>query len=375
MRESILGFRKQGHVVETLIMGDEMGAVASKQVKASFLKRLAKSIIPGYVWRSLKDYSLLRFDRKAEQLLEKKIGEFRPDLVYERTGYLQSSGCRVCARRSVKYFIELNAPFMEEARQFEGGGSFFSSSYRGEEKQIAYAQNVFVISGVLKSYLLKRYPGTDSSKIIVVPNGVNLGKIRVDSALKTDIRRKYAIGGDTTVIGFVGSIFPYHGVDLLIRAFASVMKLNPGRSLRLMIVGDGYVLDELKHLAGELGIGEQVLFTNSVEHKLVFSYIDVMDITVLARSNWYCSPVKIFEYGALGKAIIAPDTLPVKEVMQDEIEGLLVPPDVENLTTAINRLVNDISLRVKLGGNFKARVTANYSWKNTMEHILRYARQ
>ena len=139
---------------------------------------------------------------------------------------------------------------------------------------------------------------------------------------------------------------------------------------RLLIVGSGEALDDLKNLAQKLKIENQVVFAGSVPHHEVFNYIDLMDITVMAKSNWYGSPVKIFEYGAMGKAIIAPDVIPVRDVMIDAIDGILVQPEQVALTNALEKLFIDEKLRKNIADNFKQKVLANHTWEKMAEKLL-----
>jgi glycosyltransferase involved in cell wall biosynthesis len=102
----------------------------------------------------------------------------------------------------------------------------------------------------------------------------------------------------------------------------------------------------------------------------VYTYIDLMDITVMARSNWYGSPVKIFEYGAMGKAIIAPDTVPVRDVMIDGEDGLLVEPVVSLISSALSRLISDKEERSRFGRNFQRKVLEKYTWMRNARTAL-----
>lgn len=373
IRETILGFKEHGHEVVEIINGNEERRVFAQ--KGTGYKKLFKKFIPKIIWRTIKDYLLIKQDKKGEQAFEKKILEFKPHIVYERAAYLHASGINICEKHNVNYCVEINAPFSNEMRSFEGAKSLFDSQAKNVvAHQLRYAKKVFVVSSALKKYFLDDFHPLES-KLIVIPNSVNPQKIRIDSSLREELKQQYSITDETIIIGFVGSIFPYHGVDLLIEAFAKVFKKYSHKKMKLMIVGDGYLLGELKHLAEELSIGEHVIFTDSVEHDTVFTYIDLIDICVMAKSNWYGSPVKIFEYGAMGKAIIAPDVIPVKDVMTNEVDGLLVPPNEEKISEAMMRLIDSADLRTALGNNFRKKVLKNHTWNNTTGKILNYIMQ
>ena len=91
----------------------------------------------------------------------------------------------------------------------------------------------------------------------------------------------------------------------------------------------------------------------------------------MARSNWYGSPVKIFEYGALGRPIVAPDTGPVRDVMEHGVDGLLVQPCVNELTAAIQRLLREPSLAESMGAGFQRKVREHHLWRHVAARILK----
>jgi glycosyltransferase involved in cell wall biosynthesis len=329
-------------------------------------KQFLKKMIGPYLWRSLKDAKLIRFDKHSQQLLETEVQKFLPDLIYERAGFMFSSGAEVADKYKIKYITEVNAPFEEEVRSFEGAGSFYEGSGRKKFIQVMHQANlVCTVSSALKDFLAKTY-SINSGKILVTPNAISPDAIKMNVELQHQIKEKISNG--KKVIGFVGSIFPYHGVDLLISAFA---RINRERNdCLLLIVGDGYLIPELKNLAQDSGCANEVVFTGSVKHTDVFSYIDAMDIAVMAKSNWYGSPVKIFEYGALNKPIIAPDTIPVRDVMENEKDGLLIQPTEDAIHSALKRLLNDPGFAESVAASFRNKVLGNYTWKKVAENIL-----
>jgi glycosyltransferase involved in cell wall biosynthesis len=370
IREMINGMKELGHEVLPVIIGDEISTTGEETTvinKKGIIFSLAKKIIPSVVWRSLKELKLIRFDKHAEQILEEKVRVFKPDLIYERSAYLQTSGINIAKKYKIKHYMEINAPFIEEVKQFENSDTFLvKQAINFERELITSPDKVFVVSSGIKKYYSKY--STDTNKIIVMPNSINLDVIKVNVILKLQLENEFNTKGKT-VIGFVGSIFPYHGVDILIKGFAKYQLTNPASVL--LIVGDGYIIPELKELAKELNIPPyKVIFTGSVKHKDVFTYIDLMDITVLAKSNWFCSPIKIFEYGAMNKAVIAVNTIGVKDVMGDGVDGLLIDPTEENLFRALSALTNDEARRKQMAQHFHDKVVANYTWRKTAEVVL-----
>jgi glycosyltransferase involved in cell wall biosynthesis len=368
MREMIKAFEMLGHEVLPVIMGGVEVKEIDKKNQASdnfSLKAFLRKYTPASIWKTLLDIKLLQFDKKAEAVLKAKVAEFKPDLIYERGAYFQLSGVNVANNAGVKHILENNSPYVEESAVFERSrGYLYSGALKAEKELLEKTDKVLVVSTALKEYYVKKHK-INPDKILVTPNCINLDIVKVDEKLKQKISDKYDLQ-NKIIIGFVGSIFPYHGVDNLIEAFSVVSKNRP--DIKLMIVGDGETLQNLKKRASDLKI--DVIFTGSVKHKDVFTYIDLMDITVMPKSNWYGSPIKIFEYGSLGKAVIAPDNVPVRDVMVNKIDGLLIEETIEGLTNALNQFLDNEILRKSTGIAFRRKIENHYTWKKIAEEVL-----
>lgn len=367
-RETIKALRGLGHEVITLVMGGDTDTdhlqVYREKTTLSPLKAALKKLMPRFIWTSLNNYKLMLHDRRAGQRLEEYIAKYQPGLVYERSEYLQDSGAKATLRHGVKYFLEVNAPFVEEMDRFEGYSLFHARAHKVEAYKLARADKVFCVSSSLTDFLVKRYH-CERSKIIIQPNCIDPAKLANINPLS--VRRELKIQ-DASVIGFVGSIFPYHGVDLLIKGFAEVHGQNPRTCL--LIVGDGAILQDLKAMASDLGISDKVIFTGKIPHNKVFDYMAAMDICVMARSNWYGSPVKIFEYGLVKKPVIAPDTGPVRDVMEHYRTGLITRDNKDELVTAIHLFLNDKALAESCAENFHREVVQNYTWQKAAQTII-----
>ncbi len=370
-REIINGLRKSGHEVITVIMGgdniSDHSVILDQKTNTPFLKRSLKKIIPRFIWTSLNNYKLLMHDRVAEKRLEETILKNPPDLIYERSEYLQDSGAKMALKYNIKYFLEVNAPFVEEMNHFEGFSLYRGKAHKVEKFKLDTAQKVFSVSSALSAFLVDRYH-CDFNKIILQPNCINLEKMNQSKSGNDKLKADLNIGFEK-VIGFVGSIFPYHGVDLLIKAFAEVYKVNP--AIKLLIVGDGTIVPELKQLSQNLNTGNSVIFAGKIPHKDVFDYIDIMDICVMAKSNWYGSPVKIFEYGLMKKPVIAPDTSPVRDVMIHNESGLIVNNDTSALASAILMYLNNQAFAESCALNFHHKVIQEYTWQNAADRIIK----
>lgn len=178
-------------------------------------------------------------------------------------------------------------------------------------------------------------------------------------------------GPRPTVVGYAGHLYPWKGVDVLMHALARL----PG--VDAVIVGGHPAerdLARVQSLASSLGISERIRFTGQVppadvSRHLADAAVLVLPNTRTAISERYTSPLKLFEYLAMGRAIVASDLPAIREVLADGDTALLVPAgDADALATAINRLVSDTELA--RGLSRRARELARrYSWDVRAERL------
>lgn len=360
MREMIHAFQQLGHEVLPVIMGGTEPTAATPAASAGGVKKALKPFVPHGLWETAKDVSLLRFDRYAQQQLEAQIAAFKPDMIYERANYLQLSGVNAAQKWGIKHVLEVNSPYVEERQTLQGKSWLMNKAVKAEQMQVEKSNLVCCVSSALEEYLKKR--SKSKYNFIVTPNAINENTYK--NYKKDDIENLDKENNDV-VFGFVGSFFAWHGIDLMILAFKGLVNQYP--NIRLLIVGDGAIRADLEQLAQDC---PGVTFTGQVPHGQVFSYIDMMDVAIMANSNWYGSPVKIFEYGAMGKAIIAPDNIPVKDVMVPDIDGILVQPNVESLRSAMEFYIKNPDRRAQMAVHFQQKVLTQHTWQQTAQQIL-----
>ncbi len=370
MRKVIEAFRNEGHEVVVCIMGGEhLYGDMGIHYAGGGLKKKIKSFIPQVIWQSLKDFSYLRHDRNAEKLLEEQVQIYKPDLIYERGFYMMCSGVRVAQKYNLPHILEMNAPYPEEKLELEGPTWLLKRAFKREKIQIETTSMLVVVSSGLKAYYEGRYP-TSIGKVLITPNAIDVSDFDKNKTTTEDAKNQLGISKNALVIGFVGSIFPYHGVEQLLKAFEQVHK-KYNNNLHLLIVGDGEILAQLQQTSRDLGISAHVTFTGNVSSSKVQEYIAAMDITVLANSKWYCSPIKIFEYGAMGKAVISINTVAVRDVMEHAKTGLLINAPSE-LEEALDELIQNKELRTELAKNWENTVMKNHHWNAVGRQILAF---
>lgn len=364
MREMIKAFKDEGHQVELLIMGGQVANDVSIY-RSSRIKLIAKRLMPKILWETIKDWSLIKYDKKAASTLQKKVDSFMPDIIYERFNYIQTSGAVVAKRYHIKHIVEVNSPYIYERKKYQGNSLLLSKAKNNEQFVFVNCHRLVVVSSTLKEMFATKY-NLENNKIIVTPNAVDLSSIKVNSTLKKNILSK--LGENNTIIGFVGSIADWHGIDMLIEAFGELADKH--KNIMLLIVGGGEKLVKYQEDVFKKGLGERVVFTDKVSHDKVYTYIDCMDITVLPTTNNYMSPIKIFEYGALSKVIVAPNVQSVRDVMVNEKDGILIEKDTNSLKNAISYLIENKLISNNLATSFNKKVIENHTWKSVAKKIL-----
>lgn len=151
---------------------------------------------------------------------------------------------------------------------------------------------------------------------------------------------------------YVGVQDRARGLELLIRAFSRVLSMR--RNLKLLMVGSGNDINNLVQRASDLGIVEQVTFTGQVPHFEIQDFIAAADIGISPVPPLYfykfSSPIKMFEYMASGKPVIANEEIPEQEeVLEGSEGGILVPYTVEAFADAIIELLNNPKRAKEMG--------------------------
>lgn len=374
MREMIQAFEELGHIVIPVIHGrlpKTKNSVALKPKKnlTLGLKDIIKNALPGKLWRTIKDINLIIEDRAAAKKLDAVVKEIQPDLIYERVAMLQPGGLRVALKYGIKHILEINAPTVSETYGQESAKSFLRSTATSLEKWQLQNTNLIVsVSTALVDYYNKKFDSL--APYVITPNAVNPEYLsNMSSQGTSEIIAKYGLS-NKIVIGFLGTFFSWHRIDMLIKVFS---ELNIDDKCRLLLVGsskDIKLQSSLSDLARDLN-GEAIIFAGRVPHNQVYNYINAMDICVSPNNEWYMSPIKIFEYGAVGKAIIAPNTPPVNEVYTNNENAIIIEPKENELKNALIKLVQESEFRERLGAKAKLSILKNHTWKANAESVLK----
>ena len=242
------------------------------------------------------------------------------------------------------------------------GSQEFTFMSNMERDAAIHATTVLTLTEGLRDEMVKR--GVDRDKIVLVPNGVDSSRFvprDPDEALMAELGI-----GDRLVIGYIGSIVPYEGLDDLIDAVAVLRETHRDR-FRVLIIGDGKSLAELREQSANLGLDDYILFTGRVPHEDVERYYSLIDICPFPRKPQpvceLVSPLKPFESMAMRKAVVVSNVQALCEIVQDGVTGLVFEKgSTTSLVEALDRLITDDHLRADLGLAAREWVVAERDW-------------
>ena len=211
--------------------------------------------------------------------------------------------------------------------------------------------------------------GIERSKMMPYPNGIDTSRFSdVDGK---EIRRRYGLE-DSKMVIYVGTMQKERYLDVLIHAFSKVRENR--ENVKLLMVGDGTDKSNLEELAGEIGIEDNVVFTGQVYSHEIPNFIATADVGVspVPPLAFYklSSPIKMFEYMALGKPVVANEEIPEqKEVLEESGGGILVKFEGESFANGIMELLKNPESAKEMSWKGHEWVVKNRSYE-TLAHRL-----
>jgi glycosyltransferase involved in cell wall biosynthesis len=358
MRKTIKGLEAAGHRVVKLLAGDGAEAEGAKQAY-----RRMNGYMPHRAARMIRDMYEVVHDHQLYRKWLPFAKQERIDFVYERMNQLHTCGLRLARRLGVPFIIEINDP-MRETVTVDLSGLMKRYAIFLEDRLVWKSDFVVLGSEALKkSYAARGFP---ADKLLVLYPTADLEMFRPEAAHE-EIRRRLGLE-KKVVVGFVAGDLSagWRRTDLLLNAIRDVV--NRHREVAALVVGDGK-LDQDHLVAGK--DGATIAFTGKVPYAEVPGYINEMDICVIPNATWYGSPTKLFEYGAMGKAVIAPRYPPIEEVIEDGVSGLLFERENQHdLMRKLESLVDDSGLRKELGRQFQRKIRDQFTWEFNTEAVI-----
>ncbi len=305
--------------------------------------------------------------------------KFKPGLMYHRYSILSNVAVRLAKRYKLPIILEYNSSEVWIAKNWHIPLYSMKAAERNELYCIHNATALVVVSQPLKTELVER--GVNPEKILVNPNGADLSEY--NAAILTEkekavFKKRLGIKPEQTVIGFIGTFGQWHGAPDIVEA-AHIMqeKGQLNDNIRFLLVGDGITMPQVKEGIAKYGLKKWFILPGLIGQQEAPRYLSLFDVALNPTvpnedgSEFFGSPTKLFEYMAMGLAIISSYLGQMKEIFDDGIDGMFYEPgNKAELAAVINKLANDEKLRAKLSAGALKKVTAKYTWEKNVERSL-----
>jgi glycosyltransferase involved in cell wall biosynthesis len=290
------------------------------------------------------------------------------DFIYERYTLFGHAGIDLARLHGVPHVLEVNAPLADEQERMRG--LELKDLARASERRIwSTTDAVIVVSRRLAETVAAC--GVPEARIHVLPNAVDTRRFtpgatadEVPEHVRERVRGR-------CVIGFVGSLKPWHGVETLFEAFTTLLERH--FDVHLVVVGDGPMREPLERAAAERGFLPHVTFAGAVAHADIPAWLSLMDLATAPYTphpDFYFSPLKLFEYMAAGVPVVAGRIGQLDELLEHERNALLhAPGDAGALAVQLERLVRDPVLRRRLGVAGRQGIGDERTWSGHVERI------
>jgi glycosyltransferase involved in cell wall biosynthesis len=328
----------------------------------------AHTIVPDEAFWQYQELPSMVMNQTVMRTVDAAVGARAPAFIYQRYTVNGFAAVQLARRWQVPLITEYNGSEVWVARHWGRPLKHEALSQRIERLNLRAAHLVSVVSAPLGEEV--RAAGVDATRIVINPNGVEPELYRPDIDASA-VRARLGLEG-RLVIGFIGTFGPWHGAEVLARAFVDLIASNTALRdrLRMLWIGDGGSLAEVKRILAAGNALSQCAFTGLVPQSQGPSYLAACDIFASPHvpnpdgSPFFGSPTKLFEYMAMGRPIVASALDQIGEVLEHDRTAILVPPaDQAALAAALTSLAGDPERRRRLGDEARRVAVQQYSWR------------
>jgi glycosyltransferase involved in cell wall biosynthesis len=336
------------------------------------------TVIPSNRKRFLfRESFMLSYNLRFVVAVSRLLGRRRPSAFYQRHGRFVVAGALLSRMKECPFILEYNA---SELRMADYGDPIrFRGLLRScEDLSLSQAALIVVVSDALRDELKAR--GIPEERVFVNPNAVDAEVFHPDCG-GWEVRKSFGFSESDVIVGFVGTFSYWHGLRVLAEAIDLLLVQCDQQAaqvrVRFLLIGDGPLGAEIRQRLDPRKISGDVVFTGIVSHDRIPAFLDATDILVSPHilmadgRPFFGSPTKLFEYMAMGKAIVASDLDQLSQVLQHDCTAWMVKPgDATELASAILMLANHPSLRIRLGESARALAQSRHSWRHNAERLM-----
>lgn len=326
--------------------------INQQKSKIDFLKRLVKKWPWLYYSLVFKNY----FSKQDKLLKDLKKGKSY-DLIVEFHTVGSRVGAELAKYWGAKYSVIFDSPVDEQFLEMHKTKSFFWNRIKNtEKKSMQSAEKLMFYSPACRDHVQSKYQ--PKGKAYILPSLLNK---------PLDYERKPT---EKFNIGFIGSFLSWHKIDLFVKVFNEFAKDK--NDVCLQLIGFGQEWHNVKELVGSLELKEKVYMPGFVSEEELSELKSGFTIAAMPGSNWYGSPLKLFEYAQGGIPFIAPVSATVQSVFENGVHCLNVEKNNEfnSLLKNLEKFYSDQYLREKQGISVKEYVFNNFNKETYSKKLI-----
>jgi glycosyltransferase involved in cell wall biosynthesis len=234
-----------------------------------------------------------------------------------------------------------------------------------------HADGLVFVSTVFRDRMIQSHG--QIAPTIIAPNAANISQFSFTPEQRVEARQKWGLDGHV-VCGYLGAFVPWHAIDEFVFRMADYLHKAP--HLKLLLVGDGACFDALKAFVQERGLSQQVILTGRVPHDQVPGLLAAMDMAVLPSAGDYTSPVKLFEFMACAVPPIAPDFLPIQEVLREGETGWMFKAgDLDAAVQAVLLHSQNAESLKQTGQAARQYIASGRQWRDNVVQLVCFWQQ
>lgn len=321
--------------------------------------------------RNLPEILTFPYNESSLKAILKIVEKHNPDFFYLHHHDFHYGGSKLKEVTGLPFILHFDS--IEYWVKKNWGKLYFGKMLKWcEEIEVAQADAIVTISDVLKKQACEFY-NIPPEKVYPVPNGVDTVRFHpeIDG---TDVRRKYGLL-DKFVVGYSGTFNAYHGVDLLAKSAKKILEEIPNSTI--FFIGDGALREKVEEILISNGIRNKVAITGLIPYSEVPKHLAACDVLVSPivhnhKDEFFGTPIKHYEYKAMGKPIIASNLGTLKEIFEHKVNSYVIESDdVDAIVESVKEIYLNPDLAKSISLNARKDAIEKHSWEVNAKTIIK----